>query len=308
MGAVMSIEALLRWAYVFELPKADAPSRGGVCEPWDKVSKVGEYGDVIDVNRYGVTPTLFDEGEPHPDAIVLHESVSTVSAAFCLDRPDDWSPSEDWGDVARMLDAPMAEVWRRLTMRDDLGRDVPKEPISDLVRRVAILGPQWQLDMDRPREVIETAANGQPKWFRLISRANAWTDEGVATSWHDVEVDGYNPIAKRPYPDAYRRLRLEPDPIDILLARCEYQIWVAALGAISSIVDGRMSDHEIMPAPRSSTPWIDGAYPIPRILVSPGWDGPIRPVPPIRFAPITEAPVDRMEVIRAPKRKTRRRP
>ena len=72
----MEIEALLKWAYCEELPKADAEMKGAEHVPsgWSAVSTYAQLLTVIDDNRYGVLPALsIEPGDPHPEAIAVHD-------------------------------------------------------------------------------------------------------------------------------------------------------------------------------------------------------------------------------------------
>src|SRR5688500_9952509 len=98
----MTIEALLRWAYRDELPKAQAP--GGSLRPagfggaWGGIERYGELLTVIDhglENRYGLVPDLSATTEPHPDAIRIGDAVQALDA-FPLNLPDGWNPLTDW--------------------------------------------------------------------------------------------------------------------------------------------------------------------------------------------------------------------
>src|SRR5689334_12692725 len=95
----LDIEAFMRWAYVQELPKAQAVlslTPAGFGGAWGGVSRYGELLTVIDApeNRWGVVPDLFATTLPHPDAEVVGAAVQALDH-FDIDLPDDWNPLGD---------------------------------------------------------------------------------------------------------------------------------------------------------------------------------------------------------------------
>jgi hypothetical protein len=77
----IAIIQLLEWAYRHELPKAERPGGAlgaSTSSSWGMVYELGILGTVIDasINGYGVVPAYMDEGDPHPDALLVGEAVA----------------------------------------------------------------------------------------------------------------------------------------------------------------------------------------------------------------------------------------
>lgn len=276
----IGIEAMLEWAYRRELPKVAAERRAAAAprvlaggSAWWRVSEACELGALVDANVYGCVPVDGDEGEPHDDAVRLAALVEAVSDATVVGRPDDYAPIEDWGDPTPLLRAAVARAEARVWGIDPkTGETVLRETLADLVRRVAILGPSsiewWGAP---PYERVVCGPSGQEAWFRKVRAATKWDIHGDAIAWADVEVDGMNrkPKFARPFPDAYRRSELVPDPVEILVARMRWQIWRAGLDALAEAADGCFAEHLVMPSSRPYGPWIGGGT-SPRVLTVTG--------------------------------------
>lgn len=252
----VTIEALLRWAYCEELPKAQ-PEGGGIAVAmgggWDAVSRFGELlcetvGDGR-VSRYGVVPvsTWFGQ-EPHPDALAVHHAVGEI-ASLDLDVPEGWTPLAGLG----LADDEQAEALRRamprIAVRNDAGVWRLRGKPAELLRRHAILGgaPHWQAEVPKARFVM---AHGKPAWFRKVSQT-------IRGKVHWFEVDGYNKRSGRPWPDAYRKTVLEPDPALAAIDRAEYEVWYAALTYLAEVLaePGTLTAHRVLPPEAVARPW-----------------------------------------------------
>jgi hypothetical protein len=270
----ITIEALLRWAYRDELPKAGGSSRlrvAGFGGAWGGVERYGELLSVIDdenLNRYGVVPDFGATTEPHPDAVMVGEMVKALDA-FPLNLPDDWDPCGDWPELGAEGPAAVRRAIERETYIDPAGERRFKTAISRLIMRHALLGdaPVW--DGEEPQVKLVCAANGKPKWFRRVLRLVEDGDpvNGIQPVYAEVEVDGLDPKLRIPYPDAYRKTYLDPDPAEVIVSRAEYEVWCAALDLLACDLDGMLESHTLIPSARPARPWETGELARPRVLM-----------------------------------------
>jgi hypothetical protein len=125
-----------------------------------------------------------------------------------------------------------------------------------IVRTVAILGlPDMIVDV--PELKVERGANGKPRWFRRLSAVDAL---GLP---YEVEVDGFDQKARRPFPDAYQRRFLDPDPVPSLVNRARGELWRAAMDLLFEDLIGALSSIVLLPCAWPERPW-EGSGP--RIL------------------------------------------
>lgn len=253
----IDIENLLRWAYRDELPKASVERRGpgGHGKGWQQVSRFGELLANVQeadmANVYGVLPLLDGSpDDPHPDAVAVADAVLGL-VDLHADMPDGWAPLSDMGD----LGPEGADAVRRgliLLMTDPHGGPVRlRRPLSMLVMRQALLGcePVWQAEAPERRPLMNL---GRPRWFRQVDMTG---ESAFGPTTIRVEVDGFDARRRRPYPDAYRKFVLVPDPVDVVVARAEYELWVAALHHLADALRGVLSAHEVLPPARMVRPW-----------------------------------------------------
>jgi hypothetical protein len=267
----IDIEALLRWAYCEELPKAverevggggpGAPRRG-----WAKVESYVQLLTVIDVNWFGVVPNLAAEGEPHDDAIAVYDAVCALDALE-LDVPDaaEWQPFDDLGDLGPEGVAAAGRALASMIVPGVDDKPRLKRAPRRLIEKHAILGghPDWECEQPVRRYV--RTPNGMDRWFMLTPVTQA---DGTV---RDVEVDGFDGKARRPRADAYRKMELHPDPVEALICRGEYEVWRAALDVLVEDLAGVLTAHRLTPCTRAWRPWEDGARAHePRILADLG--------------------------------------
>jgi hypothetical protein len=255
----IGIEAFLAWAYREELPKAEAGAGAAFTDAvissggWDAVSRQGELmaETVRDgrLNSYGVIPLPALYGAPpHEDALTLHRHVGEL-AKMDLDVPDGWSPLQGLGLAPEEERDAIARAMPRIaTVQEDRWR-LRFKPV-ELVRRYAILGgcPAWEAQVPKARYV---EAHGKALWFRIIMV------EGAFGRLYEREVDGFNERSRRPYPGAYRKTVLDPDPASAAIDRAEYEVWHAALGLLVQELNasGALVAHRIAPSQRAARPW-----------------------------------------------------
>lgn len=256
----MAIEDVLIWAFRDELPKAGRLRKGPLLPAavWQAVEAVGELGTVVDapVNRYGVVADNLAGSLPHPDAVVVAEAVAALDATMALVWPADWDPIADLGDLGGLKVGEIARAVEVLTSaRPVPGRELTWMPAT-VVRRQAILArpPEWRIDP--PAVVPETNGRGGPRWRRLVEMADPYRDGGTVVH----EVDGFDKVARRPFPDAFRRDVLEPSITGGIVDRAVWEIWRAALDVLAEDLDGALSSVVVLPSRQPRRPW-DGDEP-----------------------------------------------
>lgn len=250
-----TIEELLTWAFVDELPKG-----GGVdgldnvnsawrmlqASSWGKVTAFAELLAKVDVDRGG-SNYFIEQGEPHEDALEVGEAVADL--AFCdIVVPQGWNALADWSDDDGLVLPAVARAVEQFRLRPSVRQ---RAGTVSLVVGTAVLGrePDWSAEPSKVR-MVERA--GRPAWF-VMRRV---TDNLGQT--YDLEVDGYNVRSGRPVRGAYRKYEFSTSPTGDVLARLDYQIWVAALRHLCGRLAPRLSGHRLEPCDRSMTPWLAG--------------------------------------------------
>jgi hypothetical protein len=250
----MTIEAALRWAYREELPKREFGGADGA--HW--MATFMELGTRIDVNAFGVVPNaVISDAPPHPDAIKLWQAVQALDALE-IEAPEGWNPIADLGDLGPLGAAAVAKAFDAETIADADGKRRFKVKPSRLVVHFAMFGDRQEWRAERPK-LAPVCENGTPKWFRLERR---WVDRGRYADqnlghWSEVEVSGFNTKSRRPYPDAYRKYTLEPDPHLAIVARMEWQVWRSALDMLAEDVE--LDTILLLPSALPQWPWESSA-------------------------------------------------
>jgi hypothetical protein len=199
-------------------------------------------------------PNLADSSPPHRDAIALGEAVRRLDALE-LGLPDDWDPVSDMGDMRDACVPAIVAALAHETVVAANGVRWLKTRVSALIVKYAVLGgaPDWEMEKPR-RDVVRV--NGAAKWFRLVKR---WEGDAGGNpdlgSWHDVEVDGYDPKRRRAFPDAYRKYTLDPDPTLAVQGRIEWEAWRAALDWLVVDAGDAMNEIRLRPCVRPARPW-----------------------------------------------------
>lgn len=254
----IGIEALLRWAYVQELPKAGSGTvrhhagPGAGVGGWDMVSDYAELLTLIDTaNQWGCVPDFSAEAEPHPDAVLVGRAVAGL-ADLVFEAPAGYDLLADivLSDGSALSEAERTDAHDRgLALARINGGRWPAT-----IARLAILGraPDWQGDGVIARRTV-AGPQGAPAWFRLIERPDAYGRGTVM-----VEIDGYNRVGQRPHPGAYRKTRLVPDPAGLVERRAEYQAFVLTLAALAADLDGRLAAYRVSGPERGLWPWEGG--------------------------------------------------
>jgi hypothetical protein len=248
-----TVEELLQWAFVHELPKgggvdgldnANSAWRMLQASSWGKITAFAELMAMVDVDRGGGN-YLIEQGEPHPDALAIGQAVSDL--AFCdVVIPQGWNALADWPDDDGLVMPAVARAVERYELRPVMRR---RAGIVSLVVGTAILGrePMWQAE---PSKVRMIQRGGKPAWF--VTRR--MTDEFGRK--YEMEVDGFNVRSQRPARGAYRKFEFSDDPTGDVLSRLDWQIWVASLQSVGAAIADKLVAHRIARLDRSMTPWL----------------------------------------------------
>ena len=256
------IENLLIWAYRTELPKVPAAAIGPAAHGagWASMSLFGKLGTVIDDrdvrNVYGVTPDRMATGGPHADALAIDRAVAELDGLH-LDVPEGWwpfadmAPADGWGEAGAMA---VRHALDRLAVPGEDGGLRFKTPPGWLVRKHAMMGtvPDWEAEPIEYR-YVRGDNGGHPKWF-MMQRV-AQTVNGEIIGYNEHEVDGWCASRRRAYPGAYRKMELVPSPVHAACDRAEYEVWHAALVALSDMLGESLDAHRATGPARAARPW-----------------------------------------------------
>jgi hypothetical protein len=257
MMKTVTMEELLTWAFVHELPKgggvdgldnANSAWRMLEASSWGKITSFAELGTLID--RSGGTNYFIEQGEPHDDAVTVGRAVAQLGRCDIV-LPRGWNPLADWpdadGQLRGLAEAAVARVRKRIEDRTQARRG--SEMVS-LVVGTAILSrpPDWSSE---PSKVKMVERGGQPAWF--VKRMVADT----LGNKHEIEVDGRSGRDRRPVRGAYRKFELSVAPDGDILSRLDHQIWVAVNRRLEAELTGKLIGHRIVSEDRSMTPWLD---------------------------------------------------
>lgn len=250
----VTIEELLSWAFVHELPK------GGGVE--GLVNGNSAWGMIMLGTRVSCSAPgsgsaenyFIEQGEPNEDALTVGEAVRDLRHCEIV-VPPDWMPLSDWtlddvsGDLAR---AAIARVIARVEARTPAHR---AEHLIGLVVGTAVLGrePDWQADQPKVRMVER---GGKPAWF-VIREQNDGFGRTI-----QVEVDGFSAKAQRPVKGAYRKHEFSVDPSGDIMGRLDRQLWHAALLHLELTLAPRLVAHRLTASDQVASPWSADVCPV----------------------------------------------
>ncbi|MCA0027351.1 MULTISPECIES: hypothetical protein [unclassified Mesorhizobium] len=250
----VTIEELLTWAFVHELPKgggvdgldnANSAWRMLEASSWGKITSFAELGALIDTGGNG-SNYFIEQGEPHEDAVTVGRAVAALQRCDVA-IPANWHALADWPDTEGMADAAVKRAVDRYMVRTAHRRAAG---IVSLVVGTAILGrePDYQAE---PSKIRLVERGGRPTWFVMRQMSH---DDGRIYS---LEVDGYNTRTHKPMKGAYRKYEFSTDPTGDILGRLDYQIWVAALRRLETAIAAELVAHRMVHSDRSMTPWLE---------------------------------------------------
>lgn len=250
----VTIEELLVWAFVHELPKGGGADgldnihsawRQLEASSWGKVLGYAELMTLVDRDR-PAPGTWVEQGAPHEDALEIGRAVADL-ANYDVMFPEGWNPVGDWNEQGDLTRDAVARAVERFSLRPAGKRGAS---IVTLVISTAILGRIPNFYAPEP-EQVRIERNGKPSWFMRRNAKDAFGRE------YSLEVDGYNHRTKRPQRDAYMKYEFQPEPLSDILGRVEYQIWVAALLVLESALANKLTSHRLTYSTLSATPWLE---------------------------------------------------
>lgn len=237
----ITIEKLLTWAFVDELPKGGGAE--GIYSPksaWSLMDYIASFGVRVDIDRGRQDlPGRFEQGEPHPDAILVGEAVREL-ANHNFDMADlsfEKLPLYDWTDEAKALAKPIFEnVLIKFQNRPIATR---QQSLIALVVSCAVLEKKPSRKLPVPN--VSVVSNGNtPLWFIKRKRVNSFGHE------IEVEIDGYNYRSHRPYKGAYKKQFLTPSPENSFLGWFDFWLWKKALTFLKKNLSGKLSDYRVI--------------------------------------------------------------
>jgi hypothetical protein len=264
----MTIAAALEWAWRDELPKMSSnPAAAGYAigygNAFSSILAFGEIGTVVDrqPNRFGCIP--FDvPGWPHPDALLLAEAVEGL-ADCTVDVPAGWHPMPEIAAIGEGLGVRcVADAVEKATEPDGAGGRRFKMRADLLVIRYAILGlvPNWRM-AETPQLRYEAHDNGRDRWFVKRETRQVIGSKADGTDLVEVvnvEVEGWSARLRRPVAGAYRKPYLDPDPVPVMVARAEYEIFAAAMCMLHDDLAGRLGTIDLVATDWPVQPWAAG--------------------------------------------------
>lgn len=244
----ISIEDLLKWAYRVELVRRDEqPATASITS--DALAMLRKYGTRVQTSGWlGSVGWLEERFPPDPDAVRVNAAVQRLDTMMIDREPvglfDDPAFAELTDDekAAAYAAARCRVIGRDGRFRSSLAAFVIASAVLERPRPVRIADPIKRIEL--------TASNGARMWFRTVTQS-----AGDGRPDFAVEVSGYNHKRQRPFPDAYRKTRLDPDPAPIIAERLEYQAWRMALDVLVEDLDGQLERFAPIASDRTFWPW-----------------------------------------------------
>lgn len=259
------VEDVIAWAWRDELPKAPKRQDGpmAMAGAWDRTGRFAEYLSLVDlhgINQYGAVPDFSADSWPCEDAQTIAAAVMALDD-YALDLPEDWRPAPELDSFGGLGGKAVATAWRRMTHDDGQGRLTLRIRPSELVIRRAVMGEDLGgMTMEGVVQQVECHGNGKPRYFLKATqhqltgnKLGDGSDETVATQ---IEVSGVSSQG-RPLPGAYTKPYLDPDPVPVIIARAEHEIWLSALAMVFEAVAGKLTEVEMLPSAMPAQPWQD---------------------------------------------------
>lgn len=251
-----TIEELLSWAFVHELPKgggvegldnANSAWRMLEASSWGRMAEFAELLTLVDTGPRDSENFFIEQGAPHDDALEVGRAVQELASVDVL-IPSDWFPLADWpGETRALAEASVADAVEQFSLRTRTRRAAG---LVSIMVGVAVLGraPDWSAPVPKIR-MVERA--GKPAWFMKRQVRDVFGNP------YEIEVDGFNRRSGRPRRGAYRKYEFSVDPRGDILSRLDYQIWVAGLRFLEAKLCGKLVAHRVVPVDVSMTPWLE---------------------------------------------------
>lgn len=244
----MGIEDLLTWAFTQELWKVG--SGGGFTSAsasgWSRVQAYGELCALIDrtPNHFGVVPG-FEEGEPHPDAMLAGRAVKGLSRLGLMMPTAGWNIFPEFDDEHGAIASEIDRVFAGWRAKGAAGAG---SHLVALTTRCAILGkgPDWHADQPKVAPLMKW---GNAMWFVKRNRKDS-----LGNLIH-TEADGFDKRTRRPRPGAYRKFRVTEPMTSAVLGRLDWWLWQKALEILHAELFGQLKGHRLMGFSHIAEPW-----------------------------------------------------
>ncbi|MBX8803452.1 hypothetical protein HBA92_22355, partial [Ochrobactrum sp. MR28] len=187
------------------------------------------------------------QGAPHDDALEVGQAVKDLANLEVV-FPEGLALLSDWPETHGLTDEVIAHAIGRYKLRSPQTRQTH---IIGLVISMAVMNRIPDFEAPVP-EIQKISRHGQPLWFVKQKYEDAFGRSMI------VEVDGYNPKAKRPLKGAYQKYEFLTDPTADIMGRIDYQVWVAALKHLEKNLMTRLIDHRLVYSDLSFAPWLEG--------------------------------------------------
>lgn len=237
----ITVQKLLNWAFVHELPKGGGPD--GIYSPrsaWGLMEHVGSLGVHIDLDRGRQDfPTCFEQGSPHPDAILVGQAVKDLAKQkFDLtDISFDMLPLSGWTEEVKALARPVfQEAFERYQERPNSAR---QQSLIALIISCAVMERKPEYALLSP-EIQMSKRKGQVCWFTKRKQIDSFGRE------IEVEVGGLNLKSGRPYKNAYTKQILVPSPANSFLNWFDFHLWEKSLNFLQCQLDGKLHDFQVV--------------------------------------------------------------
>jgi hypothetical protein len=250
---IMGIEELLQWAFCQELCKVGAAGDRLTTvagSNWSVTQDMATLGTLIDKspNAFGVIPGFIEDGDPHPDALLVGAAVRGL-AQVRFEIPKEWAPFPEFDDPHGLIAREVERVVSEVVIKGDRlnGRH-----LVALVTGAAILGrgPDWECEQPTFRMV---SAAGKPLWFVKKTQKDGFGRV------YEFEVDGYDRKRSRPVSGAYRKYEISTMMRGAILSRLDWQLWRHALECLGNDLAGRLSAHDVAAFYADRRPWVRAA-------------------------------------------------
>jgi hypothetical protein len=243
----LTIEELLTWAFVHELPKGGGVEGiANVNSAWRMIADYGTRISTGTVGSGGSENYFIEQGDPSEDAVTVGHAVALLGDCDVA-VPSNWNALSDWPDHGGLTADAVARAVEMIGLR---GAGRRSEGMVSLVIGSAVLGRVPDHSAEQPAvRMVERA--GRPAWF-VMKRV---TDKIGQT--YDIETNGFNAKTQKPQPGSYRRFEFSTSPLGDILGRYDYQVWVAALRWLEGRLADQLVAHRLEAFDRSMTPWLD---------------------------------------------------
>lgn len=252
----VTIEELLMWAFVHELPKgggvdglanANSAWRMLQASSWGKVTAFAELMTLVDTGPAGGDNFFIEQGAPHDDALEVGGAVAALVSCDAV-IPPAWQPLADWeaDAVSRpLVEDATARAIERFGLRPRARRGAH---LVSLIVGTAVLGKRPDYSAERPKtRMVERG--GKPAWFVKRMMRDSFGRE------IEIETTGYSGRSHRPVRGSYRKYEFSHDPVGDIMGRMDWQLWVAALNRLEAGLAGKLIAHRLAPHGLTPAPW-----------------------------------------------------